>query len=108
MAAVATPGRRRMLRSAGQSSEARVARPPAPQAGPDRKGSEPRPAAAAANPFRELDDLVLDLKGLVLVRDLRAERGAAVEELEMYGTEIERARDRLARFAREGSLLQVA
>lgn len=56
------------------------------------------------HPFRELDDLVLHLKGLVLVSDLRRERGAAADELEMYRGEIDRARQTLARFALEGSL----
>ena len=46
--------------------------------------------------FRELDDLVLHLKGLVLVRRLRERRGADAGELAMYGMEIERVRDRLA------------
>jgi hypothetical protein len=52
-------------------------------------------------PFRELDDLVLQLKGLVLVRELRRRRGAEDDELVLYGSEIERVRDRLA------SLVQV-
>jgi hypothetical protein len=51
---------------------------------------------AAVATFRELDDLVLHLKGLVLVRRLREQRGAAEEELRMYGVEIDRVRDRLA------------
>jgi hypothetical protein len=51
---------------------------------------------AAVATFRELDDLVLHLKGLVLVRRLREQRGAAEEELRMYGAEIDRVRDRLA------------
>jgi hypothetical protein len=46
--------------------------------------------------FRELDDLVLHLKGLVLVRKLRERNGAEETELEMYGAEIERVRERLA------------
>jgi hypothetical protein len=50
----------------------------------------------AASTFRELDDLVLHLKGLVLVRRLREQRGADADELEMYRTEIERVRDQLA------------
>ena len=45
--------------------------------------------------FRELDDLVLRLKGLVLVRKLRERDGAEVTELAMYGEEIERVRERL-------------
>jgi hypothetical protein len=50
----------------------------------------------AASTFRELDDLVLHLKGLVLVRRLREQRGADEDELQMYRTEIERVRDQLA------------
>jgi len=46
--------------------------------------------------FRELDDLVLRLKGLVLVRKLRERGGAETTELAMYGEEIERVRERLA------------
>ena len=57
--------------------------------------------SAAAYGFRELDDLVLHLKGLVLVRGVREERGADDEELAMYGAEIERVRDRLAAFVRD-------
>ena len=52
--------------------------------------------------FRELDDLVLTLKGLVLVRSVRERRGADDDELLMYGAEIERVRSKLARFARSG------
>jgi hypothetical protein len=46
--------------------------------------------------FRELDDLVLHLKGLVLVRKLRERNGAETTELAMYGAEIDRVRERLA------------
>ena len=49
-----------------------------------------------ARPFGELDDLVLHLKGLVLVRDLRRRRGADDDELVLYGNEIERVRAKLA------------
>lgn len=52
--------------------------------------------------FRKLDDLVLQLKGLVLVRGLRERRGADEGELLMYGAEIERVRGQLARLARGG------
>ncbi len=48
--------------------------------------------------FRNLDDLVLHLKGLVLVQQLRRDRGAEESELLMYGMEIERVRDQLADF----------
>ena len=50
--------------------------------------------------FRELDDLVLHLKGLVLVRKLRERDGAEEAELAMYGAEIERVRERLAAVAK--------
>jgi hypothetical protein len=52
--------------------------------------------------FGELNDLVLQLKGLVLVRELQEQRGAEPGELGMYDAEIERVRDRLAAAVREG------
>ena len=52
--------------------------------------------------FRKLDDLVLTLKGLVLVRRVRERRGADEGELLRYGAEIERGRGKLARLARSG------
>ena len=55
----------------------------------------------AMQSFRELDDLVLHLKGIVLVRGVREERGADADELAMYGAEIDRVRDRLAALVRE-------
>ena len=58
--------------------------------------------------FRELDDLVLELKGLVLVRSLRRKNGAGPDELEMYRERIERTRDSLARFAQDDSLVYAA
>ena len=53
--------------------------------------------------FRELDDLVLHLKGLVLVRRLREGRGADAAELRLYDDEIVRARERLARLVARGA-----
>jgi hypothetical protein len=53
-------------------------------------------AATTPSRFHELDDLVLHLKGLVLVRRLREQRGAGSDELLMYRTEIERVREQLA------------
>jgi hypothetical protein len=50
--------------------------------------------------FRELDELVLDLKGLVLVRSLRERSGADDSEILMYSAEIDRVRSQLARLAR--------
>ena len=52
--------------------------------------------------FRKLDDLLLHLKGLVLVRRVRARRGADEGELLMYGVEIDRVRNQLARLVRSG------
>ena len=46
--------------------------------------------------FHEIDDLVLHLKGLVLVRELLERRGAAAAEIDAHSTEIERVRDLLA------------
>jgi hypothetical protein len=59
---------------------------------------------AGARSFRELDDLVLHLKGLVLVRKLRERRGADDTELVMYSVEIDRVRDQLAHLVRNGSV----
>jgi hypothetical protein len=54
--------------------------------------------------FRELDDLVLHLKGLVLVRKVRERRGADDGELLMYGAEIDRVREQLANLVKSGGL----
>ena len=51
--------------------------------------------------FHEIDDLVLHLKGLVLVRELLERRGADPTELESHSAEIERVRERLAGAVRE-------
>ena len=53
--------------------------------------------------FRELDDLVLRLKGLVLVRDIRRRDDADTEELAMYNDEIRRLRERLATFVKDAA-----
>ena len=63
---------------------------------------------AVDHKFRELDDLVLHLKGLVLVRRLREQRGADERELAMYHVEIDQARERLANLVRAGGLDQAA
>jgi len=52
--------------------------------------------------FGQLNDLVLQLKGLVLVRDLQEQRGAAPGEIHMYDAEIDRVRERLASFVKNG------
>jgi hypothetical protein len=63
---------------------------------------------ATASSFRELDDLVLHLKGLVLVRGVREEHGADETELAMYGDEIDRVRERLADHVRAASISEAA
>ena len=50
---------------------------------------------------RELDDLVLRLKGLVHVRALLEARGASDQELDAHTDEIARVRVRLAELVRE-------
>jgi hypothetical protein len=59
-------------------------------------------AGGLGDGFRNLDDLLLQLKGLVLVREVRERRGADEDELLMYGVEIDRVRNRLARLVRSG------
>jgi hypothetical protein len=44
----------------------------------------------------QIDDLLLRLRGLVLVRDLLAERGASAEEIDAHAEEAERVRTELA------------
>jgi len=56
--------------------------------------------AIAIDRFTELDDLVLHLKGLVVVRNLLRSRGAGPDELGMFNAAIDRDRDRLAEFVR--------
>jgi predicted SpoU family rRNA methylase len=53
---------------------------------------------------RDLDDLMLKLKGLVLVREFRERRGADEVELCMYGAEIDRVREELAQLVRNGAV----
>jgi hypothetical protein len=49
---------------------------------------------------REIDDLLLQLRGLVLVRDLLAERGASMREIDAHAREADRVSTRLARLIR--------
>jgi hypothetical protein len=49
---------------------------------------------------REIDDLLLDARGLVLVRDLLAKRGATREEVDAHTVQLERTRARLAEMIR--------
>ena len=44
----------------------------------------------------EIDDLLLQARGLVLVRGLLAERGATPTEIDAHTDELERVRTRLA------------
>ncbi len=45
---------------------------------------------------REIDDLLLEVRGLALVRDLLTERGASDTEIAAHSQALERARARLA------------
>jgi fucose permease len=70
------------------------------------RSQAPRPAAAPVEEKRSggtLDDLVLHLRGLIAVRELRESRGAADDELEVYGAEIARVREQLAEVARSAA-----
>jgi hypothetical protein len=71
-------------------------------------GSRDVRGEAAERAFRELDELVLHLKGLVLVRKLRSRADADPAELGMYGAEIARVADRLAGLARDVGAPQAA
>jgi hypothetical protein len=44
----------------------------------------------------EVDELLLHLRGLVLVQDILAERGASSAEIRAHSDEVERLRGRLA------------
>ena len=57
---------------------------------------------------RDVDDLVLQLKGLVHVRALLETRGASTEELEAHSDEIARIRAELANRVKDSDLLTAA
>jgi len=57
---------------------------------------------AATLVSREIDDLLLHIRGLVLVRPLLASRGASRDELDAHENELERLRNRLAALIRGG------
>jgi hypothetical protein len=57
---------------------------------------------------RELNDTVLQLKGLVLVRAILEDRGASEPELAEHTAEIERVGERLATLARDAQGLATA
>jgi hypothetical protein len=44
---------------------------------------------------REIDDLLLHIRGLVLVREILRQRGASDEELAAHTAELERLEERL-------------
>jgi hypothetical protein len=48
---------------------------------------------------REVDDLLLHIRGLVLVREILRQRGASAEELQAHTAELERLKGRLAELA---------
>jgi hypothetical protein len=56
--------------------------------------------AAGRGLQRKIDDLLLQLKGLVHVRALLETRGVAAVELDKYSDAISRVRDELAQLAR--------
>ena len=47
----------------------------------------------------ELDDLLLHIRGLVLVREILRQRGASPAELDQHTSELERLKSRLAEIA---------
>jgi hypothetical protein len=50
---------------------------------------------------REIDDLLLDARGLALVRDLLVKRGAGADEIASHDRALHRVRSRLAELIRE-------
>ena len=49
---------------------------------------------------RQIDDLLLDLRGLALVRDILVERGASRSEIVAHGRALDRGRTQLAELIR--------
>jgi hypothetical protein len=62
-----------------------------------------RDGAGLLNP--EIDDLLLHLRGLVLVRGILAERGATQAELDAHSAELARLQRRLGDIIRGNELL---
>jgi len=56
--------------------------------------------------FRQLDELVLHLKGLVLVHRVQKRRGADGDELLMYRSEIDRVREQLVQLVSDRAHLK--
>ena len=74
----------------------------------NERHSEKEEGTKVEHSFRELNDLILHLKGLVLVHKLRERHGADPGELDMYAEAIDRLRDQLANVVTSSSLHQVA
>ena len=74
----------------------------------NERHSEKEEGTKVEHSFRELNDLILHLKGLVLVRKLRERHGADPGELDMYAQAIDRVRDQLANVVTSNSLHKAA
>ena len=61
-----------------------------------RNARRDRAGTARAQRNAEIEQLLLEVRGLVLVKGLLKRRGVSRAELEAHGQEIERARRRLA------------
>jgi hypothetical protein len=48
---------------------------------------------------KEVDELLLHIRGLVLVREILRQRGASAAELDAHTAELERLKERLAELA---------
>jgi hypothetical protein len=48
---------------------------------------------------REVDDVLLHIRGLVLVREILRQRGASAAELDAHTAELERLKEQLAQLA---------
>jgi hypothetical protein len=58
--------------------------------------------------FHDIDDLVLRLKGLALVRELRERGGAEPRELEMFDSEIDHVREKLVELVENSRVVERA
>jgi len=74
----------------------------------NERHSEKEEGTKVEHSFRELNDLILHLKGLVLVRKLRERQGADPGELDRYAQAIDRLRDQLANVVTSNSLHEAA
>src|SRR5262249_17761861 len=60
---------------------------------------KPQQEGGATMSSRELDDLLLHIRGLVVVREILRQRGASAAELDQHTAELERLKSRLAELA---------